>query len=60
MSDYSGARGSADYRARAEVIEAFVAETISPDLRDELTLLAEGYRQLAREAERRLNGKIAA
>jgi hypothetical protein len=35
------------YRARAEVVEAFAAETISPDLRDELALLAEGYRVLA-------------
>jgi hypothetical protein len=59
MSDYSE-RVSEDYRARAEVIEAFVAETINPDLRSELSRLAEGYRLLALEAAREPDRRTAA
>jgi hypothetical protein len=49
-----------DCRARAEVIRAFAAETINPDLRTELTLLAEGYRTLAGETDREPKARRAA
>jgi hypothetical protein len=51
MLDGSIAHDREDYQARAEVIRAFAVETINPDLRCELTLLADGYRTLAGEAD---------
>jgi hypothetical protein len=60
MRERSGTYDPEDYRVWAEVIRAFAAETINPDLRRELALLAEGYRTLASETAREPEARRAA